>query len=271
MTQRQTALTAAIIAALTFSSAATGTTVGKIATEAYEARAEAEHRKSWCYPRWIRENMLARTFAVTTTGECEKPSETEMRRWKSERTARQQANLQGANQARRTEPGQTPSTSGPLPANAAPGNHTADLPASDRCSDLAAKPILVTDNGTGALVFEGTGDLGQLRQRGRVTLSMIAAAAKATLTNQRVERIAISQLGERESTVIARYPQAWLLCSWNKTGPLTHAIEGRFSERAQRVPTLRSRSRYIGVTSADGSCAPLSSECEVFDWLTANP
>ena len=81
---------AVIIASALMSGGASATgTVGETLTEAYEERAEAEHRKSWCRWRWVRENMLARTLAGAVLEPCPPPSEEEMRQWRAEREERQ--------------------------------------------------------------------------------------------------------------------------------------------------------------------------------------
>lgn len=85
------ALIAVIIAAPLVGGDASATgTIGEAVTKAYEERAEAQHRKSWCRWRWIRENMLVRTLADVLFGPCPPPPDDEMRRWKAERKERQQ-------------------------------------------------------------------------------------------------------------------------------------------------------------------------------------
>ena len=86
---RSTSFAMIIAAALASGDASATGTVGKVFTKAYEERAEAEHRKSWCRFRWVRENMLARTLADALLEPCPPPSEEEMRRWRAERKQRQ--------------------------------------------------------------------------------------------------------------------------------------------------------------------------------------
>ena len=86
----RSAYLAMTIAAVLASADASATgTVGEVFTKAYEARAEAEHRKSWCRWRWVRDNMLARTLADVMLEPCPPPSDQEMRRWRAERKERQ--------------------------------------------------------------------------------------------------------------------------------------------------------------------------------------
>lgn len=86
----RSALVAMIIATpLTSGEALATGTVGEAVTKAYEERAEAEHRKSWCWWRWVRENKLTRTLVDALLEPCPTPSEEEMRRWRAERKQRQ--------------------------------------------------------------------------------------------------------------------------------------------------------------------------------------
>ena len=86
---RSACLAMIIAASLVNADASAIGTVGEVFTKAYEERAEAEHRKSWCRWRWVRENMLARTLTGALLEPCPPPPEEEMRRWRTERKERQ--------------------------------------------------------------------------------------------------------------------------------------------------------------------------------------
>ena len=87
----RSALIAMIIAAPLVGGDASATeTVGERFTKAYKERAEAEHRKSRCRWRWVRENMLYRTLAAAVLEACPPPSEEEMKQWRAERKRGQQ-------------------------------------------------------------------------------------------------------------------------------------------------------------------------------------
>ena len=86
---RSACVTMIIAAALASADASATETVGEVFAKTYEEGAEAEHRKSWCRWRWVRENMTARTLANVILEPCPAPSEEEMRRWKAERKERQ--------------------------------------------------------------------------------------------------------------------------------------------------------------------------------------
>ena len=87
---RRTTIAMVIAGALASGGASATKTAGEAMGEAYEQRAESEHRKSWCRWLWIRENMLARTLAGALLEPCASPPQEEMRRWKAERDDRQQ-------------------------------------------------------------------------------------------------------------------------------------------------------------------------------------
>ena len=78
-----------VAAALASGDVSATKTAGKAITEAYEQRAQSEHRKSWCRWRWIRENMMARMLAGALLEPCPPPPDEEMRRWRAEREERQ--------------------------------------------------------------------------------------------------------------------------------------------------------------------------------------